>query len=82
MYIGNRDSIRMLTAVRKLCGHDSTGPTGVFDQSIERMRSPVSPPPWRSACEELSRVLLDTMTSPRYHAHLREKTVPASLEFA
>ena len=36
-----------------------TGPSGVFDQSMSRMRAPISPPPWRNArldrlMEELS----------------------------
>ena len=39
----------MRTAVLRLCGHRSTGPSGVFDQSFERIRSPISPPPERKA---------------------------------
>src|SRR5262245_8966591 len=35
------------TAVRRLCGQSSTGPTGVADQSKARVRSPISPPPPR-----------------------------------
>lgn len=35
----------MLTVVLRLRGQDATGPTGVFDQSIDLMRSPISPPP-------------------------------------
>jgi hypothetical protein len=35
----------MLTAVRSDWGHVSTAPTGVFAQSMERMRAPISPPP-------------------------------------
>ena len=35
----------MLTAERRLWGHSATGPSGVRDQSSERMRSPISPPP-------------------------------------
>ena len=31
----------MLTAVRKLCGHVSTGPYGVTDQSKDRINSPI-----------------------------------------
>src|SRR6187431_1877340 len=45
MYIGNRASSRMLSAVRRLCGHDSAGPTGVRAQSKPRVSTPISPPP-------------------------------------
>jgi hypothetical protein len=31
--------------VFKLCGQDSIGPSGVFDQSISRINLPISPPP-------------------------------------
>ena len=31
--------------VRKLCGHDSIGPSGVHDQSFARTSLPISPPP-------------------------------------
>src|SRR5262245_1965260 len=34
----------MLTALRRLCGHDSIGPSCVLDQGIARIRSPISPP--------------------------------------
>jgi hypothetical protein len=39
----------MLTAVVSLCGQDSTGPTGVCDQSNARVRAPISPPPARKS---------------------------------
>ena len=39
----------MRTQVRRLCGQASTGPSGVRDQSIARIRSPISPPPCRTA---------------------------------
>jgi hypothetical protein len=45
MYMGKPVSSRMLSAVRRLCGHPSTGPTAVRDQSIDRMSAPISPPP-------------------------------------
>src|SRR5215475_2028967 len=35
----------MLTELRKLCGHDSIGPSGVSDQSISRINLPISPSP-------------------------------------
>ncbi len=49
----------MLTVLRKLWGHASTGPSGDFDQSSARIRAPISPPPRRNArferaIEELS----------------------------
>jgi hypothetical protein len=43
--IGKREPRQMLIAERRLWGHDSTGPTGDFDQSKARMRAPISPPP-------------------------------------
>src|SRR3954471_15874747 len=49
MYRGNPVSSRMLSAVRRLCGHPSTAPTAVRDQSIDRMRAPISPPPARGS---------------------------------
>src|SRR5215510_3382263 len=35
----------ILTELRKLCGHDSIGPSVVRDQSISRINLPISPPP-------------------------------------
>src|SRR5579864_4877829 len=43
------DGSSMLTVLRRLCGQSSTGPSAVFDQSMSRMRAPMSPPPWRNA---------------------------------
>lgn len=31
--------------MRRLADHVSTGPRSVFDQSMERMSAPISPPP-------------------------------------
>src|SRR5262247_1886024 len=39
------DGSSILTELRKLCGHDSIGPRGVRDQSISRIKLPISPPP-------------------------------------
>src|SRR5947207_3725168 len=44
MSIGKCDARQILTAVRRLCGQFSTGPRRVFDQSIERISAPMSPP--------------------------------------
>ena len=38
------------TAVFRLWGHDSTGPTGVDDQSKDRIRAAISPPPAKQSC--------------------------------
>ena len=35
----------MLSDVRRVGGQESRGPSGVADQSIERMSAPISPPP-------------------------------------
>ena len=35
----------MLTALRRLCGQLSTGPSGVSDQSLALISAPISPPP-------------------------------------
>jgi hypothetical protein len=42
---GKRLARRKRTIIRRLCGHVSTGPSGVRDQSRERMSVPISPPP-------------------------------------
>jgi hypothetical protein len=47
MYMGKCVSRRMLTAVRRLWGQVSTPPMLVLDQSNERIRSPIAPPPTR-----------------------------------
>lgn len=49
MTIAKRDASIRLIAVLKLCGQVSTGPNGVFDQSCERIRAPISPPPERKS---------------------------------
>ena len=48
----------MLTVVRRLCGHPVAGPSGVFDQSIDRIKFPISPPPRRKAKGSESEVSL------------------------
>src|SRR6476620_6920165 len=42
----------MLTVLRRLCGHRCGGPSAVRDQSISRMRPPISPPPARNVSVE------------------------------
>jgi hypothetical protein len=45
MVMGNLEESASPTAVRKLCGHTVSGPSGVHDQSKARMQCPISPPP-------------------------------------
>ena len=40
--IGNREFRQMLTAIRRLAGHDSIGPSPVEDQSVDCSNSPHS----------------------------------------
>src|SRR5262245_17791743 len=42
----------MLAAVLRLCGQPAGGPTGEPDQSMVRVRSPISPPPARKERSE------------------------------
>src|SRR5712692_2318081 len=42
---------RMRTAVRKLCGQASGGPSGPADQSCARINAPISSPPARKSAE-------------------------------
>src|SRR5690349_897722 len=51
--MGKPEPRQMLMAERKLWGHDSTGPRGVFDQSTARISDPVSPPPARTSEAEV-----------------------------
>src|SRR6185312_16896707 len=43
--MANRDASMDGIIARRLCGHPSTGPSGVAPQSIDRMRAPLWPPP-------------------------------------
>src|SRR5688572_20917521 len=45
--MGYREPRQILTAVLRLCGQPSAGPSEVLDQSKTRVRSPISPPPAR-----------------------------------
>ena len=49
--MGRSEARQMLTVVRRLCGHSATGPSEVSDQSIDRIKLPISPPPVRKARE-------------------------------
>src|ERR1700685_4518275 len=48
------------TQARSDCGHRSTGPRTVFDQSSARMRAPISPPPANT--DSINCLLLRSMT--------------------
>jgi hypothetical protein len=53
--MGKREDRQILREVRKLWGQFSTGPRGACDQSMERISSPISPPPAKmsfTACSE------------------------------
>jgi len=45
MTIGYRELRQMPTAVRRLCGHFDTGPSGVAAQLNEDIRAAISPAP-------------------------------------
>src|SRR5712671_2917314 len=43
--MGKLEARQRLTVVRRLCGHDSMGPSGVLVQSFDRTNLPISPQP-------------------------------------
>jgi hypothetical protein len=51
--MGKREPMQTLTALRKLWGQVSAGPSAVRDQSSARIRSPISPPPASQVAEAL-----------------------------
>ena len=53
--VANREASIMLMEVFKLAGHPSTGPNTLSDQSLSRMRCPISPPPTRKSAAASSR---------------------------
>jgi hypothetical protein len=75
----------MLTAVLTLCGQVSGGPSGVVDQSLARMRVPISPPPAshaqaaRSATASIEAALADPTTSQTPKAVYRSEVEYPSL---
>src|SRR5258708_28171279 len=50
--IGELDACIRLTTVRRLCGQDSMGPSGVLDQSWALMTLAISPPPTNQSLGE------------------------------
>ena len=50
--MGNWEFKRILTDVRRLCGHWSGVPIAVCDQSKVRVSAPISPPPCKKEKEE------------------------------
>src|SRR5579872_255789 len=46
---GNRFASRKFTIMRRLRDQVSQGPIGLLDQSKERIRAPISPPPERNS---------------------------------
>lgn len=56
--MGNREQRQVLTTVRSDCGHEETGPSAVFDQSVRRISRAISLSPGKidssgSAAESL-----------------------------
>src|SRR6266404_5061865 len=49
--MGKLEARQRLTVVRRLCGHDSMGPSGVLVQSFDRTNLPISPPPTSQSFE-------------------------------
>src|SRR5262249_32347391 len=59
MSIGCPAPSMMRTQARRECGHRSTGPSTVVDQSTARIRAPISPPPANT--DSINGVLLGSM---------------------
>src|SRR6266404_406036 len=49
--MGKLEARQRLTVVRRLCGHDSMGPSGVLAQSFDLTKRPISPPPTSQSFE-------------------------------
>src|SRR5258708_36061283 len=49
--MGKLEARQRLTVVRRLCGHDSMGPSGVLVQSFDRTNLLISPPPTNQSFE-------------------------------
>src|SRR5262245_55822543 len=60
------------TAVLRLCGQRSIGPTGVVDQSNARVRRPISPPPVSQSPPDTRRFEARILPLPRAAGFLRD----------
>lgn len=59
MIIGNRDDKQMLSAVRKLCGHVSRGPSFDLEKSVSAIRRCIIP--WFATRHDLTNDLVITL---------------------
>src|SRR5580700_2880990 len=66
--IRERELRHMLTAILTLCGQVSGEPSGVADQSLARMRAPISPPPASQPEFSASPFLIDALPELRGRA--------------
>jgi hypothetical protein len=61
-----------LTVVRRLGGHELIGPSGVCDQSMERINCPILPPTNQSpgsggwACNNVSESVITLVSTPEF----------------
>src|SRR4051812_28562977 len=76
MNIGWREVRTSRTVTRRLCGHVWGGPSGVFDQSNARVRTPISPPAARKSLAKSALILATSLrhlpptykrSSPKYN---------------
>jgi hypothetical protein len=63
----------MLTAVLTLCGHVSGCPSGDADQSLARIRPPISPPPASHAGLVQSLPIIELTPLSKREVHYRAK---------
>jgi len=64
MKIGYRDVRQMRTAVRRLSGHCSGGPTAVFDQSSDRMSEAISLEPGNTFLTAVADGVIRSLAKP------------------
>src|SRR5436309_7111268 len=62
----------MRTAVFKLCGHRSAGPRAVLDQSLSRIRAPISPPPSRKVGADSCRMAVPSGAGSRFSPEAKD----------
>src|SRR5262245_57686791 len=83
---GWREVSIIRTAVFKLCGHDSIGPSGVCDQSISRINLPISPPPVSQSARAATIALLPPQSIdnllPTYLRCLHVTRLPSMFRYA